>query len=154
MGPLVDRALANALAHGVGAMRQAGATLLAGGEVDGTHMQPTWLSGLPAGHPSLMHELFGPVATIETVSGNADLLDQLAAGADAIHAAVFTRSIALATKAFQRCNAAALLVNDSTDFRIDAMPFGGTGAAGLGREGVGDAMVAMSEKKMMIIAGA
>lgn len=154
MGPLVDCTLANSLARSVGAMVQVGGTLLAGGDVEGTRMQPTWISGLPSGHPSLMHELFGPVATVETVTDNAALLDQLAAGEDAIHAAIFTRSIATATAAFQRCNAAALLVNDSTDFRIDAMPFGGVGAAGLGREGVRDTISAMSEKKMMIIAGA
>jgi glyceraldehyde-3-phosphate dehydrogenase (NADP+) len=101
----------------------------------------------------LCNELFGPVSTIETARDDADLIDEIGAGADAIHAAIFTSSIANATAAFQRCNAAALLVNDSTDFRIDAMPFGGVGAAGLGREGVADAIRTLSEKKMMIIAG-
>ena len=43
-----------------------------------------------------------------------------------------------------------MIVNDSTDFRIDAMPFGGVGGAGLGREGVRFAIEEMMEKKMMV----
>jgi len=116
-------------------------------------MEPTWVTGLPDAHPLLQREFFGPVSTIETAQGDGDLLDRLERGEDAIHAAIFTRSIANATAAFRRCNSAALLVNDSTDYRIDAMPFGGTGNAGLGREGVADAVAAYSEKKLMIIAG-
>lgn len=153
MGPLVSIAHARGLAQSVKEMTQAGGRLLAGGVVEENHMLPTWIAGLPAGHALLGRELFGPVSTIETVVSEDELLGQLGAGADGIHAAIFTRSIALATSAFQKANAAAVLVNDSTDFRIDAMPFGGIGAAGLGREGVADAVAAMSEKKLMIIAG-
>lgn len=153
MGPLVSTTLGRSLARNVEMMKQAGGSVLAGGEIDGTHMQPTWVSGMPSGHAALMHELFGPVATIETVADDDALLHQLSVGADAIHAAIFTRSISTATAAFENANAASLIVNDSTDFRIDAMPFGGVGAAGLGREGVADAIAAMSEKKLMIIAG-
>ena len=153
MGPLVDTTLANALGRSMNAMSAAGGSIVAGGQCDGSHMRPTWVTGLPDGHSLLGHELFGPLSTIETARDDTDLLDRIGAGADAIHAAIFTRSLANATAAFQRSNAAALLVNDSTDFRIDAMPFGGIGAAGLGREGVADAVAALSEKKLMIIAG-
>ncbi len=43
------------------------------------------------------------------------------------------------------------MVNDSTDFRIDAMPFGGPFPAGLGREGVKDAINSMTETQLMCI---
>ncbi|MER8492622.1 aldehyde dehydrogenase family protein [Mesorhizobium australicum] len=154
IGPLVNAALANSLGRSVVSMKQVGATVLCGGDIDGARMRPTWVSGLPPRDPLLGHELFGPVATIETARDNSDLLDQIQDGSDAIHAAIFTQSITLATAAFERANAAAVLINDSTDFRIDAMPFGGIGAAGLGREGVADAIGAMSEKKLLIISEA
>jgi len=45
--------------------------------------------------------------------------------------------------------AGAVMVNDSTDFRIDAMPFGGIKGSGLGRdEGIAEAMQAMTEPKV------
>ena len=51
----------------------------------------------------------------------------------------------------QHMLSAPLLVNDSTDFRIEEMPFGSFGAAGLLREGKADAIEAKAEKKMLII---
>jgi glyceraldehyde-3-phosphate dehydrogenase (NADP+) len=152
MGPLVSAGHASSLSRRIDAMVKAGATLLTGGDIQQNRMSPTWITGLAAGHSLLGGELFGPVSTLEKVRDDAHLLDEIDAGPDAIHAAIFTKSISMATAAFQRCNAAALLVNDSTDFRIDAMPFGGIGSAGLGREGVADAVAAMSEKRLIIIA--
>ncbi|RWQ34855.1 MAG: aldehyde dehydrogenase family protein [Mesorhizobium sp.] len=152
IGPLVDTALASSLHRSVQDMVRAGAAVLCGGEIDGPRMRPTWVAGLQGGHPLLGSELFGPVSTIETAQDDSGLLGRIQDGPAAIHLAVFTQSISMATAAFERANAAAVIINDSTDFRIDAMPFGGVGAAGLGREGVADAISAMSEKKLLIIA--
>ena len=41
------------------------------------------------------------------------------------------------------------MVNDSTDYRIDAMPFGGVKSSGMGREGEKSAIEAMSETKIV-----
>ncbi len=38
-------------------------------------------------------------------------------------------------------------INDSSDYRMDAMPFGGTRGSGLGREGVAHAIHAMTDLK-------
>ncbi|BBE35615.1 putative aldehyde-dehydrogenase-like protein y4uC [Sphingosinicella microcystinivorans] len=151
MGPMVDKAAATRVAAAIADARQAGARLLIGGEAHGTHVQPTWLAGLSTDHPLMTHEIFGPVATLETVPDDAALLDRLGGAADAIHAGLFTGSLGLTMAAHERVNAAALIVNDSTDFRIDAMPFGGIGAAGLGREGVADAVSELTEKKLMVL---
>jgi glyceraldehyde-3-phosphate dehydrogenase (NADP+) len=75
----------------------------------------------------------------------------MAAADAAIHAAIFTSNLDAAMNAYDVANAAALIVNDSTDFRIDAMPFGGVGSAGLGREGIADAIDAMAEKKLFVL---
>jgi glyceraldehyde-3-phosphate dehydrogenase (NADP+) len=40
------------------------------------------------------------------------------------------------------------MVNESSDFRVDMMPFGGFKGSGLGREGIRDAIEAMTETKM------
>ena len=40
-----------------------------------------------------------------------------------------------------------MIINDSSDYRIDAMPFGGVKGSGLGREGVVHALHEMSEAK-------
>ena len=40
------------------------------------------------------------------------------------------------------------MVNESTDYRLDSMPFGGIKGSGMGREGVRYAMIEMSEQKV------
>ena len=44
-----------------------------------------------------------------------------------------------------------VLINKSTDFRIDSMPFGGRGLSGLGREGVPYSVEAMTEPKLVAV---
>lgn len=154
MGPLVDRASARHVTNKIAQARADGANVLCGGWSEGSRVAPTWIGDLPVGHSLLHEEVFGPVATLETANGTRDLLQRLAAASDAIHAAIFTASIETSLAAYDVANAAAVIVNDSTDFRIDAMPFGGIGAAGLGREGVADAIEAMAEKKLYVVRNA
>jgi glyceraldehyde-3-phosphate dehydrogenase (NADP+) len=42
-----------------------------------------------------------------------------------------------------------VIVNDSTDYRLDVMPFGGTKLSGLGREGVRHAVLEMTEPRVV-----
>lgn len=42
-----------------------------------------------------------------------------------------------------------VMINDSSDYRIDAMPFGGVKGSGLGREGIKFAIQEMTEPKVV-----
>ena len=42
----------------------------------------------------------------------------------------------------------AVIVNDSTDYRLDVMPFGGTKQSGIGREGIPSALLEMTETRV------
>ena len=64
-----------------------------------------------------------------------------------LQAAVFTSSLASAFGAVEGLEAGAVIVNDSTDYRMDAMPFGGIKSSGLGREGIRFALQEMTEPK-------
>jgi acyl-CoA reductase-like NAD-dependent aldehyde dehydrogenase len=44
-----------------------------------------------------------------------------------------------------------VLVNDTSDFRIDTMPFGGVKKSGIGREGIKYAIEEMTEIKLVIL---
>ncbi|MFC7598466.1 aldehyde dehydrogenase family protein [Terrabacter sp. GCM10028922] len=47
--------------------------------------------------------------------------------------------------------AGGVIINGTSDFRIDAMPFGGFKGWGIGREGVRFAVEAMTEPKNVIV---
>ena len=46
-------------------------------------------------------------------------------------------------------NVGGIMINDSSDYRIDGMPFGGVKGSGLGREGVKYAIQEMTEPKVV-----
>ena len=80
-----------------------------------------------------------------------DAVERASGPGDALAAAMFTRSLE-ASRALHGSRVGQVIVNDTTDFRIDAMPFGGPGTAGLGREGVHDAIRALSERRVTCVA--
>jgi glyceraldehyde-3-phosphate dehydrogenase (NADP+) len=49
----------------------------------------------------------------------------------------------------ERLDAGAVVVNDSTDYCLDSMPFGGIKGFGIGREGVRSAVIEMTEPKVV-----
>jgi glyceraldehyde-3-phosphate dehydrogenase (NADP+) len=152
MGPCVDEASAQRLERSCNSAVAAGAVLATGGQREGTRLSPTWLIDVASENPVLREELFGPVSTLEAAADFADILQRVRTAEDAIQAALFTPAISEARQFWKVAPVGAVLINDSTDFRIDAMPFGGIGSAGLGREGVSDAIETFTEKRMMIIA--
>ena len=53
--------------------------------------------------------------------------------------------------AVRRLDVGAVIVNDSTDYRLDVMPFGGTKMSGIGREGIRFAMQEMTETRVVCV---
>lgn len=126
-----------------------GATLLAGGERAGTLVRPTLLANVPRDARVACHEAFGPVASLFRFSDLDDAIDAANHADYAIHAAIFTASLRVARHAARRLRSAGVMVNDSTDYRLDAMPFGGAGRGNMGREGVRFAAREMSQTKVI-----
>jgi glyceraldehyde-3-phosphate dehydrogenase (NADP+) len=149
MGCLINEGSAARLEDQVTSAVQSGAQVLAGGTRQGTLFAPTLMENVPACHPLAVDEAFGPVTVVSAVFD----LDEAIAAANAVdyglHAAIFTRDLRSAHNAIERLEAGAVIVNDSTDYRIDAMPFGGTKGSGLGREGVRSTLLEMSEPKVV-----
>jgi acyl-CoA reductase-like NAD-dependent aldehyde dehydrogenase len=96
-------------------------------------------------------EVFGPVVVLLPY----DHLDEAIAQANAtpygLQAAVFTESIDVALRAARELHAGAVLVNRSTNFRMDHFPYGGVKESGIGREGPVQAIEEMSEMKLVVL---
>lgn len=96
-------------------------------------------------------EIFGPVICVYPYAN----IDHAIARANdlpfAFQAAVFTRDIDTAVRAFDRLDASAVMVNDHTAFRVDWMPFAGLKQSGLGVGGIPFTMRDMQIEKMMVI---
>ncbi len=152
LGPLIRPAEVERVARWVQEAVEAGATLLAGGAVlPNNCYQPTLLLEPPAECAVSSKEIFGPVVclyayrNIDEAIARANSLDL------AFQAAVFTQDIDRAFEAYQKLDAAAVMVNDHTAFRHDAMPFAGLRHSGLAVGGIPFTIEDMQVDKLFVL---
>ena len=112
---------------------------------------PTVLEEVPRGAQLDRHEAYGPVVSLYRVSSLEQAIDRANAVSYGLHAAIFTESLRDAFTAVRRLAVGAVIVNDSTDYRLDVMPFGGTKHSGVGREGVRFAIQEMTETRVVCL---
>jgi len=148
IGPMINEVEAKRIETWVNKSLDNGANLLAGGKRQGACYAATALENVPADDNLVCHEAFGPVVSLFKFS-DLDKTITLANDIDfSIHGAVFTSNIMTAMKVSRELDVAGVMVNDSTDYRLDAMPFGGAKRGSLGREGVQFAIKEMSQTKV------
>lgn len=149
VGPMVGGAEAERIIDWTVEAVSRGAQLLAGGERAGTLVRPTVLANVPGDARVVCHEAFGPVVSLFRFTDPDEAIAAANSADYAIHAAVFTESLRTARHVAGRLRAAGVMINDSTDYRLDAMPFGGAGRGNMGREGVRFAAREMSQTKVI-----
>ena len=152
MGPVITEAEARRIEGWIAEAVAAGATVHCGGKRGGpvgTVVEPTVLTGVTPQMKVACQEVFGPVVALWPFDKLEEAV-QLANSVDyGLHAAIFTKSLAAAHFAIKHLECGGVIVNDSTDYRLDQMPFGGIKNSGLGREGVAFALLEMTEPKVV-----
>jgi glyceraldehyde-3-phosphate dehydrogenase (NADP+) len=149
MGCIVDETSAARIEAGVRSAQAKGAKVLTGGGRLGTRMEPTVVEDVPGEHDLMRQETYGPVTALVPFSTFDEAIEKANDCDYGLHAAIFTANLENAFNAIDRLEAGAVLINSSTDYRIDAMPFGGVKKSGIGREGVRQAMLEMTEIKVV-----
>ena len=125
----------------------AGAKVECGHRREGAVYWPTVLTEVPEGVRVDCEEVFGPVVNLYPIADLEEGIIRANAVDFGLQAAVFTSSLASAFRAIEALEVGTVIVNDSTDYRMDAMPFGGIKRSGLGREGIRFALQEMTEPK-------
>ena len=114
-------------------------------------MWPTVVEDVPSGVRLDCEEVYGPVVSLYRVSSLDEAIDRANAVRYGLHAAIFTERLRDAFTAVQRLAVGGVIVNDSTDYRLDVMPFGGTKLSGIGREGIRFAIQEMTETRVVCL---
>ena len=148
IGPIISKESITQIDKFINESIDDGAKIISGGATIGNCYTPTILEADCDNDTANCKEVFGPVVTVSKVKN----LEQAIACSNkspfGLHTAIFTNNINNAHKAINELECAGVMVNDSTDYRIDAMPFGGVKSSGMGREGVKSAIEVMSETKI------
>ena len=127
-----------------------GARVLAGGVRRGAVFEPTVLGlYLPFGVRLDCDKVYGPVVSLYSVDSLDEAIEVANSVPYGIHAAIFTAFLRDAFTAIRRLDVGGVMVNDSTDYRLDVMPFGGPKMSGIGREGIRFAIEAMTETRVV-----
>lgn len=129
-----------------------GAKLLCGGKrISETCFEPTILLNPNKNSLVSTQEIFGPVICLYTYSVVEDAIKQANALPFAFQAAVFTKNIDKAFAITKQLNAAAVMINDHTAFRVDWMPFGGRNESGIGVGGIQYTINEMLQDKLVVM---
>ena len=132
-----------------------GANLITGGKkLENNCYSPTILLN-PANHSNVSTmEVFAPVICLYSYSDLDNAIEAANALPFSFQAAIFTKNIDTAMKAYKQLNASAVMVNDHTAFRVDWMPFAGLKQSGLGIGGIPHTFHDMQVEKMLVVKSA
>ncbi len=149
MGPMITEKEAERVIEWVEDAVAKGAHLLTGGTRNGSLVQPTVFENMPGNARLDCEEVFGPVVSLYRISTLDEGIKKANAVDYGLHGAIFTQDVNNAFHAVVNMDVGGIIVNDSTDYRVDLMPFGGVKNSGLGREGLKFALQEMTEPKMV-----
>jgi succinyl-CoA reductase len=155
VGPVIDAGAVTRLTELVEDAKARSAKLLAGGAPPetgtGSYFAPTVLDEVPEVARVVREEPFGPIAPIVRFTDLDDAVRIANSTPYGLQAAVYTRDLARGFALAKRIRAGGVHLNDPTNLRWDALPFGGVRESGLGREGLRYAMEEMTEVKLISV---
>jgi aldehyde dehydrogenase (NAD+) len=154
-GPVIKASQLEKMLAAVAGAVSRGARVLCGGHrledaqhSAGFYMTPTLLEGVACGDPLEKEELFGPVASLQSVRDFAHALEETNRSPYGLTAAIHTRNIDRAIAFAEKADVGVVTVNGGTYGSEPHMPFGGTKLSGNGtREPGTEALDVYSELK-------
>ncbi len=151
IGPMIDEQEAIRAESWVREAESDGARVLIGGKREGSVFYPTVLSDVRADMNVMCIEAFAPLVSILVYDNFEDAVQMVDDSPYGLQAGIYTNDIRKAFHAIDRINAGGIIINDTSTFRLDHMPYGGNKMSGLGREGVRYAIEEMTTIKMVVI---
>ena len=150
VGPLISDEAAVRVAAWLDEAKAGGAVVLAGGTVSGRMMAPTVLSDVRRDMKVVCEEVFAPLVSVMPYQHFEEAVALVNDSRYGLNAGVFTQDLGEALMAVNDLEVGSVIINDSSAYRADHMPYGGVKDSGLGREGVRFAMDEMTELKSAV----
>jgi len=151
VGPLILEREVDRVDQWVKEAQNEGAKILTGGKKIGTTCYAPTVILNPSDKANVSaREIFGPVVNIYSFKDRLEAIERANLTPFSFQAAVITRNVDTALDTAKRLNAATVMINDHTAFRVDWMPFGGRKTSGVGVGGILPTMMEMTEEKMLV----
>jgi aldehyde dehydrogenase (NAD+) len=153
VGPQISEDAARRVESWVNEAVAGGAKVLAGGPRQGANYPPAILEDVSPEAKISCEEVFGPVMSLYRVDGEEAAFAAANDSKFGLQAGLFTHDVQAAFRAHRALEVGGVVVGDVPSYRADQMPYGGTKASGVGREGVRFAMEDYTYERVMVLTG-
>jgi acyl-CoA reductase-like NAD-dependent aldehyde dehydrogenase len=134
VGSMVDEDAAARVEKWAGQAVARGARLLLGGTRDGATLHPTILAAPPEDSSVVADEVFGALVAVLPFDELGEVIETCNRSRYGLQAGLFTGDLATVITAWRELQVGGLVVNGSSNYRLDHVPFGGVKDSGFGRE--------------------
>ena len=151
VGPLISESRAAALEASVRASVEQGATLLTPLRREGALMWPVVIEGADPQSSLVCEEAFGPLVSLFSYGDIDDAFALANATPYGLQAGIYTSDFSIIHRAMHELDFGGVIVNDTSRYRVDRMPYGGTKASGSGTEGVRYSIEQMTKERLVVL---
>ena len=151
IGPMISLEAAERAERWVREAAAQGAHILTGGSRDGAWFQPTVLERVSPDMFVVCREVFAPLMNVIPYRHLDDALAQANDSVYGLQAGVFTQDLDVAFYAARRLEVGGVIINDTSNYRVDQMPYGGVKQSGMGREGIKYAIDELTEPRLIVL---
>ena len=149
VGPMISDDAADRAEEWIKEAISQGATVVAGGRREGRMLWPTVITNTTPGMNVMCREAFAPLVCVIPYRDFDQALRLLGDTPYGLQAGVYTNDLRKAFRAVSALDMGGIMVNDTSIFRVDHMPYGGNRMSGIGREGVRYAVEEMTNIKFV-----
>ncbi|MDP4502518.1 aldehyde dehydrogenase family protein [Nonomuraea turcica] len=134
VGSMVDDDAAERVVRWSAEAAGQGARVTTGGTREGAVMAPTVVVAPPAEAKVVREEVFGALVALLPYDDFDEVLAECNRSPYGLQAGLFTHDVRRIVTAWRELEVGGLVVNGSSNFRLDHVPFGGVKDSGIGRE--------------------
>jgi len=149
VGPMISDDAADRADEWIKEAISQGATVVAGGRREGRVLWPTVITNTTPDMNVMCREAFAPLVCVIPYRDFDQALRLLGDTPYGLQAGVYTNDLRKAFHAVSALDMGGIMVNDTSIFRVDHMPYGGNRLSGIGREGVRYAVEEMTNIKFV-----
>lgn len=151
LGPMIDEKEAIRAKSWIDEAVAQGAALAIGGKQEGRILYPTVLRNTTKDMKVMCMEVFAPIVSIVEYNSFEEAIAHANNSDYGLQAGIYTNDLNKAFYAIDNLDVGGVMINDTSIFRVDHMPYGGNKMSGIGREGVRFAIEEMTNIKMVMI---
>lgn len=149
IGPMISEDEAKRAKQWIDDAAENGAIVEAGGERDGTILQPTIMTNVESNMKIIADEVFAPIVSVIPFDSEEDVITFSNDSIYGLQAGVFTKDVDRAFRVANQLEMGGVWINEISNYRQDNHPYGGVKQSGIGREGVKYAVEDMTEPKFI-----